>query len=227
LFPGFVTLGPMSGRAGQRGWSVWWAKRRWYERNRRTLWRWRIARHAARGGFFVRLPVEGEILGALDEGRLRIGEGTLLEPGCWLTLAPQAEIEIGAGCFLNRNTMLASYRRISIGDHTMFANGCFVGDAEHRFEDPNVPVTQQGFTSKGVVNIGSNCWFGANCVVTSGVTIGDRCVIGANSVVTRDLPAGVVAAGVPAKVIRQIEFREAAPTPRSSVRPDSPDLGNA
>ena len=39
----------------------------------------------------------------------RIGEGTLLEPGCWLTLAPQARIEIGAGCFLNRNTMLAAY----------------------------------------------------------------------------------------------------------------------
>ena len=54
------------------------------------LRRWRIDRHAARGGFFVRHPVEGEILEALDEGRLRIGEGTLLEPGCWLTLAPEA-----------------------------------------------------------------------------------------------------------------------------------------
>jgi acetyltransferase-like isoleucine patch superfamily enzyme len=47
-----------------------------------------------------------------------------------------------------------------------------------------------------------------NCVVTSGVTIGDRCVIGANSVVTRDLPDGVIAAGMPAKVIREIEFQE-------------------
>ena len=59
--------------------------------------RWRIARHAARGGFFIRHPVEGEVLEALDEGRLRIGEGTLLEPGCWLTLAPEARIEIGEG----------------------------------------------------------------------------------------------------------------------------------
>ena len=72
----------------------------------------------------------------------------------------------------------------------MFANGCFVGDAEHRFDDPDTPVTWQGFTSKGPVRIGSNCWFGVNCVVTSGVTIGERCVIGANSVVTRDLPRG-------------------------------------
>ncbi len=193
--------------SGQRGWRAWWAKRRWYERNRRSLRRWRIDRHAARGGFFVRYPVEGEALEALDEGRLTIGEGTLLEPGCWLTLAPEARIEIGAGCFLNRNTMLAAQRLIEIGDHTMFANGCFVGDAEHRFDDPEMPVTWQGFASKGPVRIGANCWFGVNCVVTSGVTIGERCVIGANSVVTGDLPAATVAAGAPARVIKRIEFR--------------------
>lgn len=193
--------------AGQRGWRTWWAKRRWYERNRRPLRRWRLARHAARGGFYVRQPVEGEILEALDEGRLTIGEGTLLEPGCWLTLAPQGRIEIGAGCFLNRNTMLAAQGEISIGDHVMLANGCFVGDAEHRFDDPEMPVTWQGFSSKGSVRIGSNCWFGVNCAVTSGVTIGERCVIGANSVVTGDLPPGTIAAGAPARVIKSIQFR--------------------
>jgi acetyltransferase-like isoleucine patch superfamily enzyme len=184
-----------------RGWRLWWSKRRWYERNRRPTRRLRIARHAARGGFFIRLPVEGELLEALDEGRLRIGEGTLLEPGCWLTLSPEANIEIGAGCFLNRNTMFAALELIEVGDHVMFANGCFVGDADHRFDDPDVPVPWQGFTSKGPVRIGANCWFGVNCVVTSGVTIGDRCVIGANSVVTRDLAPGTIAAGAPAREV--------------------------
>jgi acetyltransferase-like isoleucine patch superfamily enzyme len=191
----------------QRGWRLWWAKRRWYERNRRWLRRRRIDRRAARGGFFVRYPVEGELLEALDEGRLTIGEGTLLEPGCWLTLGPDARIEIGAGCFLNRNTMIAAHGRVTIGHHTMFANGCFVSDADHRFDDPELPVTQQGFTSKGPVEIGDNCWFGANCVVTSGVRIGARCVVGANSVVTRDLPPATIAAGAPARVIKSIEFR--------------------
>jgi acetyltransferase-like isoleucine patch superfamily enzyme len=57
------------------------------------------------------------------------------------------------------------------------------------------------------VRIGSNCWLGVNVAVTSGVTIGERCVIGANSVVTQDLPPGTVAAGAPARVIREIEFR--------------------
>ena len=128
------------------------------------------------------------MLEALDEGRLQIGEGTLLEPGCWLTLAPDGADRDRRRLLLNRNTMLAAQAEIEIGDHTMFANGCFVGDAEHRYDDPDTPVTQQGFISKGPVRIGPDCWFGVNCAVTSGVTIGERCVIGANSVVTGDLP---------------------------------------
>ena len=189
------------------GWRLWWVKRRWYERNRRLTRRWRINRHAAAGGFFVRFPAEGELLEALDEGRLSIGRDTLLEPGCWITLAAEARISIGSGCFLNRNVMLAAQERIEIGDHVMFANGCFVGDAAHRFDDPDKPVTHQGFTSKGPVTIGDNCWFGVNCVLTSGVTVGERCVIGANSVVTEDLPPRTIAAGSPAKAIREIRFK--------------------
>jgi acetyltransferase-like isoleucine patch superfamily enzyme len=102
--------------------------------------------------------------------------------------------------------MIAALERVEIGDHTMFANGCFVGDAEHRYDDPTRPITWQGFTSKGPVRIGSNCWFGVNCVVTSGVSVGERCVIGANSVVTRDIPPFSIAAGAPAKVLRKIEY---------------------
>ncbi len=188
-------------------WRTWLVKRRWYERNRRLSRRLRLNRHAAQGGFFIRFPVEGEVLEALDSGRLAIGEHTLLEPGCWLTLGPQARITVGSECFLNRGTMLAASESIEIGDHVMFANGCFVGDAAHRYDDPEQPVTRQGFEPARPVKIGSNVWFGVNCVVTAGVTVGDRAVIGANSVVTKDVPAGVIAAGAPAKVIKEIEFQ--------------------
>jgi acetyltransferase-like isoleucine patch superfamily enzyme len=194
--------------ADLRAWRTWWTKRRWYERNHRLRRRWRIDRHAAGGGFYIRHPVEGEVLEALDSGRLRVGEGTLFEPGCWLTLSPEARIEIGAGCFLNRGTMLAAMERIEIGDHVMFANGCFVGDADHGYDDPDVPITWQGFVPRGPVRIGSNVWFGVNCVVTGGVEIGDRAVIGANSVITQSIPPGVIAAGAPAKVLREIEFKK-------------------
>ncbi len=188
-------------------WRTWWAKRRWYDRNRRLRRRWRINRAMAQAGAYARHPIEGEVLEALESGRLRVGEGTLFEPGCWLTLGPEAEISIGSGCFLNRNVMLAAAERIEIGDHVMFANGCFVGDADHRYDDPDVPITWQGFKPRGPVKIGSNVWFGVNCVVMGGVEIGDRSVIGSNSVVTKSIPAGSIAAGAPAKVIREIEFK--------------------
>ena len=95
---------------------------------------------------------------------------------------------------------------VEIGEHCMLANGCFVTDANHRFDDPDKPVPWQGFTSKGPTRLGDNVWLGANVVVTSGVTIGERCVVGANSVVTTDLPPLSIAAGAPAKVLRTIEY---------------------
>ncbi len=181
-------------------------KYRWYERNRFPWRRARIHMHALRGRFFIRPPVEGNVLEALDDGRLKIGEHTLLEPGCWITIADEGRVTIGDGCFLNQQTMIAAQDEVTIGDHVMFANHCFISDSSHRYDDRSMPVTWQGFSSKGPTRIGDNCWFGVNCVITTGVTIGDRCVIGANSVVTRDLPPGVIAAGAPAKVIREIEF---------------------
>jgi acetyltransferase-like isoleucine patch superfamily enzyme len=96
---------------------------------------------------------------------------------------------------------------VEIGDHCMLANGCFVSDASHRYDDLEKPITWQGFESKGPTRIGDNCWLGANVVVTSGVTIGERCVIGANSVVTHDVEPFSIAAGVPARVLRRIELR--------------------
>ncbi len=155
---------------------------------------------------FLRWPVHGNLLQALREERLEIGAGALLEPGVWITAPGSARIRIGAGTFLNKGVMVAAESLVEIGDHCMLANGCFVSDASHRFDDPEKPITWQGFDSKGPTRIGDNCWLGANVVVTSGVTIGERCVIGANSVVTRDIEPFSIAAGSPAKVLRRVEY---------------------
>jgi acetyltransferase-like isoleucine patch superfamily enzyme len=183
-------------------------KWRWYQRGS-LPWR-RAALHVelARRRAFARMPLHGDALEMLRDGRLELGEHVLFEPDVWLTGSAPARIRIGTGSFLNLGVMVAALELVEIGAYCMFANGCFVTDADHRFDDPERPVPWQGFTSKGPTRIGDNVWCGANVVVTSGVTIGDRCVIGANSVVTRDLPPGVIAAGAPAKVIRPIEFAE-------------------
>jgi acetyltransferase-like isoleucine patch superfamily enzyme len=185
---------------------LWWQKWRWYERNSMPWERARIHWEFARREAFVRWPVQGNVLEALREGRLEIGAGTLLEPNVWITAPGDARVRIGEGTFLNIGVMVASIALVEIGSHCMLANGCFVTDGNHRFDDPAQPVTWQGFTSKGPTRIGDNVWCGANVVVTSGVTIGARSVIGANSVVTTDVPPGSIAAGAPARVLRRIEF---------------------
>jgi acetyltransferase-like isoleucine patch superfamily enzyme len=161
----------------------------------------------ARRHAFARWPLHGNVLESLRDGRLQVGPGVLFEPGVWITMPAPARVRIGAGTFLNLGVMVAAAGLVEIGEHCMLANGCFVSDAEHRFDDPVAPVPWQGFTSRGATRIGDNVWCGANVVVTAGVTIGERCVIGANSVVTRDVPPFSVAAGAPARVLRTIEYR--------------------
>jgi acetyltransferase-like isoleucine patch superfamily enzyme len=187
---------------------LFWQKWVYYERNERFWRRMRLRWHMLLRDAYLRFPVQGNLLEALDEERAEIGPHVLIEPGCWFALYPEtATLEIGEGTIINLSCMLAATERIAVGRHCMFANHCFVADADHRFDDPELPITWQGMRSKGPVTIGDNCWFGANCVVTGGVTIGERTVIGANSVVTEHLPGGVVAAGAPARVIKEIEFK--------------------
>jgi acetyltransferase-like isoleucine patch superfamily enzyme len=185
---------------------LWAQKWLWYERNALPWNRAAIHAEFMRRQAFVRWPVHGNVLEALREGRLEIGAHALLEPGVWLTAPGSARIRIGAGSFLNLGVMVAALELVEIGDHCMLANGCFISDASHRFDDPVRPVPWQGFTSKGPTRVGDNVWCGANVVITTGVTIGERCVIGANSVVTSDIPAFSIAAGAPARVLRTIDY---------------------
>jgi acetyltransferase-like isoleucine patch superfamily enzyme len=182
---------------------IWLQKWRWYENNtlpwNRARLHWEFARRSA----FCRWPVHGNLLEAFAAGRLEVGEQTLFEPNVWLTLPDPGRVRIGSGTFLNMNVMVAAQNLVEIGDHCMFANGCFVTDANHRYDDVDRPVTWQGFTSKGPTRVGDNVWCGAHVVITSGVTVGERCVIGANSVVTADLPPYSIAAGIPARVLRR------------------------
>jgi acetyltransferase-like isoleucine patch superfamily enzyme len=183
---------------------LWLQKWRWYERNSLPVNRARIHWELMRRGSFARWPLHGDVLAALTDGRLELGRDVLMEPGVWITAPAPARVRIGSGTFLNLGVMIAALELVEIGDHCMFANGCFITDADHRVDDPRLPITWQGFTSRGPTRIGDNVWCGANVVITSGVSVGERCVVGANSVVTRDLPPFSVAAGAPARVIREL-----------------------
>jgi acetyltransferase-like isoleucine patch superfamily enzyme len=194
---------------------LWAQKWRWYERNNLPWNRARIHWHLLRRQAFARWPLHGDVLEAFDDGRLEIGAHALLEPHVWITAPAPGRVRIGEGTFLNIAVMVAALELVEIGSHCMLANGCFVTDGSHRFDDPETPVPWQGFTTKGPTRIGDNVWLGANVVVTSGVTIGERCVIGANSVVTQDIPPFSIAAGAPAKVLRAVTYEDRPQTGES------------
>ena len=161
---------------------LWLQKWRWYERNTLPVEpRAHPLGDGAPRGVRAAGPCTATSSRRCARDAWRWARGTLFEPGVWITAPGDARVRIGEGSFLNLNVMVASVELVEIGSHCMFANGCFVTDGNHRFDDRDRPVTWQGFTTKGPTRVGDNVWCGANVVITSGVTIGERCVIGANS----------------------------------------------
>lgn len=134
---------------------------------------------------------------------IHLGEGAALDRGVTLLATrDEARIVIGERCYLNRHTMLDATECIEIGDQTMIGPFCYITDHDHAFGDGLAPGETPLITAP--TRIGKRCWLGAKVTILKGVTIGDGTVVGAGSVVTKSLPAGVVAAGVPAKVLREI-----------------------
>jgi maltose O-acetyltransferase len=114
-----------------------------------------------------------------------------------------AEIVIGQNTILNNNTVVCAVKDIRIGSDCRIGDCVSIMDAD--FHEIN-PATRDN--SVGVVkpvSIGNNVWIGSRVMVLKGASIGDNSVIAAMSVVTSAIPANCVAAGIPARVIRQIE----------------------
>lgn len=108
-------------------------------------------------------------------------------------------VTIGDATFVNYDCVLLDVAPIRIGARCQIAPRVQLLTAEHPL-DP--APRRDGWESARPIAIGDNVWLGGGAVVCPGVTIGDDSVIGAGAVVTRDVPAGVVAAGVPARVLR-------------------------
>lgn len=108
---------------------------------------------------------------------------------------------IGDYFFANHNCQLLDGGRITFGDHVFIAPNCTFTTAEHALD---VEQRNEGLEVALPITVGNNVWIGAGTIVLGGVTIGDNTVIGAGSVVTRDIPSGVIAVGVPCRVLREI-----------------------
>lgn len=157
--------------------------------------------------------------------KIRIGDGVTIDDLVVLDAKGSSNrgIDIGDGVFLGRGTILSckdgdirlgehtnlgfhceifSGSTVTVGRHGLFAAQAYLVGGGHEFEGGDVAVIDQPRVSKGIA-LGENVWLGTGAKVLDGVRIGSDVVVGANAVVNVDLPDGAIAAGVPARVLRQ------------------------
>lgn len=128
-----------------------------------------------------------------------IGKNFWIEPPFRADYAKN--IFIGDNFYMNYDCIIMAVCHVYIGNNVFLAPRVSIYTAGHPI-DAEVRNTQLEYGKK--VTIGNNVWIGGNTVITPGVSIGDNVVIGAGSVVTKDIPSNVIAAGVPCKIIREI-----------------------
>ena len=110
-------------------------------------------------------------------------------------------IKIGENSSVNQGCILDGYGDIEIGDYVRIGPYVVINSCDHRFDNREIPIAEQGYIV-GKVVIEDDVWIGAGSVITAGTKIGKGSVIAAGSVVTKDIPSNVIAGGVPTKIIK-------------------------
>ena len=130
-----------------------------------------------------------------------IEDNVIINRNCMIQ-AKNGSIRIGHRTSLGSNSVVVSFDGVDIGEAVLTAGGIYISAGLYHFGEISKPVMDQGAYTKGPIRIGRGAWFGTQVSILDGVTIGDGAIIGAGAVVNKDIPANVIAFGVPAKVIR-------------------------
>ncbi|GHB45850.1 maltose O-acetyltransferase [Streptomyces viridiviolaceus] len=155
---------------------------------------------------FVDDPAEARKI--LTELVGEVGEGTEIRPPLYVDYG--SHLTIGARTFVNFNLTALDVAAVRIGDDCQIGPNVQLLTPTHPLEPG---PRRDKLEAARPITIGDNVWLGGGVIVLPGVTIGDDSVIGAGSVVTKDVPAGVVAVGNPARVVRSLHADAAAGTP--------------
>lgn len=150
--------------------------------------------HVRAFGSPIELGAYSNVIGAA-ESKVRLS--------VWSEDREKGGIRIGKYCLICPGVRISSAYRITIGDNCMFANGAFVTDADWHGLYDRVSI---GRTAPIVIE--NNAWIGDSAIVCKGVTIGENSIIGAGAVVTGDVPPNAIAAGNPARIVRQLDPNE-------------------
>ena len=127
------------------------------------------------------------------------GEGLRIEPPFWCDYG--WNITVGRNFYMNHGGVILDAGGVSFGDDVLVGPQCGFHTSGHPLDAEG---RRRGLEYARPIRVGSGVWFGAGCHVMPGVAIGDGAVIAAGSVVTQNIPAGVLAAGVPCRPIRSL-----------------------
>lgn len=172
----------------------------YFHHGRTMLAGWWFLRHAELGSR-VRVSGRPRVMAA---GTMRIGNNVQIYSTLArteLVAAKGATLEIGRRTLVNWGTSIVALDRVVIGDDCHIGTHCLILDNAFHEVDPDRRLERPPSKS---VTIGDNVWLGARVIVMPGVTIGRDAVVGAGSVVTGDVPPRTLAAGVPARVVREL-----------------------
>lgn len=137
--------------------------------------------------------------GILNELLPQAGDNLWIQPPFYCDYG--TNIITGEGVFFNFNCVVLDVMEVNIGSKTMFGPNVQIYTATHPLD---YKIRNTGLEYAKPITIGENVWVGGSVVICPGITIGDNSIIGAGSVVTKSIPANVIAAGNPCKVIRNL-----------------------
>ena len=170
------------------------------------------------------LPAGVEMLGGHPRPyeQVRIGPECLIEKDVTFYLPAEAEanplLTLGKKVFIGRNTFIALYQPVKIGDFCMIGAYCYIATNNHRYERRDIPMKEQGHTY-APISIEEDVWIGTHVVILPGVTIGKGAIIAAGSLVNKDVPAYQIWGGMPARFIKE---RPGGAAEREAQEPDAP-----
>jgi acetyltransferase-like isoleucine patch superfamily enzyme len=140
---------------------------------------------------------------------ISLGSCVTIHTNCWVQVLKSDEninlpvIRINDHVGIGMNSTISAVKSIIIEEYVFTASNVYISDHAHKYDDINIPTSNQSVCNVADVRIGAHTWLGRNSVVLPGVTIGRHCVIGANSVVNTDIPDYSLAVGAPAKVVKR------------------------
>ena len=142
-----------------------------------------------------RNPKSG-LLFMAENARISVSGSFDIYSGAEIYINKNAQLKLGSG-YINNGLNLSCFEKIEIGEGVVISENVCIRDSD------NHEIVGADKKSTMPIKIGNQVWIGMNVTILKGVTIGDGAIIAAGSVVTKDIPNNVMAAGVPAKVIKE------------------------